>query len=174
MVRRLAILLAVGLLCALATAGEGRTRAAPRLPLLLPSGRYATGTPQQQARQFVDEWAAKVIGPSSERPEPYSATTGVEEVLPAAPSYGRGYRLLGRLLLMQVRCAEAQAAYRHALAIDPRDQQAKEGLAEAQRLSRLVRALPFRAAGDRHVARHLPLRRPPLRPRQRPPSRLLP
>jgi tetratricopeptide (TPR) repeat protein len=142
MMRRLPTLLALALLCALSLAGEAAPP--PPHPITLPSGGPAAGTPAQQANELVDELAPVLSDRRMEGAvDLYQASWQIGDALRAAPEEPRVQRLYGWLLIAQVRYAEAAEAFRKALAVDPRDQQAQRGLAQARRLSRLIRSLPL-------------------------------
>jgi tetratricopeptide (TPR) repeat protein len=150
--RRLPTGIAVVCLCALTFTGEASSP--PLHPIVLPSGGSAAGTPAQRANALVDKLAPVLSdGRMESAVDLYQASWQVGEALRAAPKEPRVQRLYGWLLIAQVRYAEAAEAFRKALAIDPHDQQARAGLAQSRRLSRLIRSLPLHLASGWRVFR---------------------
>ncbi len=150
--RRLAMLLAIGLLCGLASGCARRhaARLAPEAkqpaPLWLPSGEPAAGSPRQQAEQV-----ARAVQSALDDQQLTSAGDlpfYMSRAAAAAPDSPFITRVFGQALLATACYPEAEQAFAKALALDPKDEQARRGVREAQRLARLVQSLPL-APGQR-------------------------
>ncbi len=130
-----------GLLAGACTAGGGPAQVT--LPLYLPGGEPASGTPQEQARQVIQAAGAVLAGPELRGAvDLHFLDSQLADAIKVAPNGATAHRVLGRTFLEMVRYGEAKAEFSRALALDPHDSQARSGLREAARLSRLVLALP--------------------------------
>ena len=144
----------VGLTTAPHGGGEAETPESSQTPVMLPDGGYATGTPSRQAQQILAQLAPIFSSHDFDSAVKLrDARQYALEAVKLVPESARAHRVLGHALMEETRYEQAEAAFSRAVELDPKDQESRAGLREANRLARLVDSLPLDLSNGRSLFR---------------------